>query len=254
MSRVLLALLLLAVPCAGQGADRDLVQGVLQGVFGEIERQAQQTAREQTDARLLVDACLAGSGPACDLAVRSRWLGAKARRAVRAQMEALEAERVAAIRAEEQFIADWSACERGEDGACLRALAYPSLRFADRQTLEGWRHEIAARELETQRQREATIAARQTSAVSPVVTGSLPLGEAQPIETQRDPWTPEPWHLVVMVGLAATAWVLLRPEPALPRQHVQEPVGSFAPDLDPDPDFVSLTGDFPTDVRRVLSG
>jgi len=262
MSRVLLVLLLLAVPCTGQAADRDLIQGVLQGVFGELERQAEQTSREQADARLLYDACLAGSSPACDLAVKSRWLGNKARRAVKAQMNRLEAERLATIQAHEQFVADWSGCgDRSEDDACARALAYPGLGFADRQTLEGWRHQIAAREAEAQRRHEAAIAAQQTpvtqtaeTAAPVTITDSIPLAGPQRIETQRDPWRPQPWHLVVVVGLVATMWVLLQPERTMQPQQVRDPAASFASDLGPDPKLIPMTGDFATDVRRVLSG
>lgn len=243
--------IVLALPATAYGGSRDVFEGVLRGVAGELDRQQQDAARRHYEARSLYDACMAGSGTACDLAVKHRALDGRARQAVRARMRALDAEREAQLQAYQAFVADWNHCgQRSDAEACARALAFTGLSMADRQQLQRWQDDIAARALAERRRREATTAVARivvpvpSPAVAPAVT------IARVPERER-PMLPVVMGLVVLAAtVAGIVWFVQMSGPPVARAH--EHVFAAAPAMAV-PEFVPLTGDFATDVRSVLA-
>lgn len=242
---------ILALPATADGGSRDVFEGVLQGLAGELDRQQQDAARRQHEARSLYEACMAGSGPACDLAVTHRALDGRARQAIRARMRAIDAEREAQLQAYRRYTTDWTHCsERDDADACTRALAYPSASDTDRQQLLSWRADITARALAAQRQREAEAARvlvlppepSPTTVAPPIATGSAP-------DAGRSVLIAGIWLGVLGATVAGVVW-LVQPPAAMP-SRAHHPAFASA-DISA-PAFVPMTGDFPTDVRRILA-
>lgn len=261
MPRVLwIALCLLFLPAAGVAGGRDVFESVLQGLANELDRQQFEAARQQSDATALYNACMAGSGPACDLAVTNRWLSARARQAVRVRMREIDTQREAQVQAHQRFTGDWSACaERDDAAACARALDYPDLSENDRRRLRDWQADIAARALARQREAEAATAAaaRPVPEPQPEVRPVATPVNAQPVVTGSVPDNGRAFvsaALVLAVFAAIVAAVIwLVPGTMPPPQRSSDSTLAASPAVSV-PEFMPLTGDFPTDVRRMLAG
>ena len=148
---------------AQAGNGREIIDGVLGNIIGEIGRQQQDLYNRQAyEANALAQSCFTGNDGACTYALRHPQLTPDLRAAVLDRLKAIAGQRKDEERARKTFVANWNICRDHADmAACDAALNFQKLAGKDRRQLEAWRNTIFARAQEQQRLEGAALAQKQ---------------------------------------------------------------------------------------------
>ena len=278
--------LLMLVPTPVEAADgRDVFTGILQGIAGEIDRQQRRKAekRAQQDFNRLFPICAGGDVGACDSILEIPNLTPDTRETIWQQRQLH-----AAQKQEQQaaFTANWSTCQRLTDvAACDAALAFSGLVEADRSKLLIWRSEAearrriaaerAAKELLERREaeeravrerlRQQAIAAQEAEqARKKTETARAFAAQERAAEQERRRKESDQQRIMllvvmavgmlVMAGLAVRGFRTMPPRspPIAPLVAESPPAAVHEQSTVAGPQFLPLTGHFPTDIRNAL--
>ena len=163
---LIIGLLLAMSNMAQAGNGREIIDGVLGNIIGEIGRQQQDLYNRQAyEANALAQSCFHGNDGACTYALRNPQLTPDLRAAVLDRLKAIAGQRKDEERARKTFVANWNICRDHADmAACDAALNFQNIAVKDRRQLEAWRDTIFARVQEQQRleaERQAALAQKQ---------------------------------------------------------------------------------------------
>ncbi len=278
--------LLMLVPTPVNAVDgRDVFTGILQGLAGEIDRQQRRKAekRAQQLFNRLFPACAGGDVGACDSILEIPNLTPDTRETIWQQRQFHTTQKQEQQAA---FAANWNTCQRLTDvTACDAALAFSGLVEADRSKLLIWRSEAearrriaavrAAQELREQREAEERAArnamwqqaiAEQKAAQArkEAETARAVAAQERAAEQERRRKESDQQRLMLLVvmavGMLVMAGLAIRGFRTMPPRS--PPIAPLVVESPPTivqehsavaaPQFLPLTGHFPTDIRNAL--